>query len=141
MIRVGPLLTEEIAAFLPFLMEIGGDAATQNSISGFLSQPQNLVLLAWAEGKPVGWIRAFELPEIEAIGSMMLLFEIDVLESHRRQGVARALVEELKRVAKDRGCREVWVVTEDDNEPARRLYESSGLQCRTTPDRMYWCDL
>jgi ribosomal-protein-alanine N-acetyltransferase len=136
----GPVASN-MESVLQFLLEIGADPVTEESVLSFSAKEGCLLLFAFVESKAVGWIRAYVLPEIELLGPMMLLFEIDVLEAHRRQGVAKALVEELKRLAKERDCREVWVVTEDDNEPARKLYESTGLQCRTIPDRMYWCDL
>jgi ribosomal protein S18 acetylase RimI-like enzyme len=40
--------------------------------------------------------------------------------------VATKLFDELERIARARGIREGFVLTEPDNEPANRLYESRG---------------
>ncbi len=56
----------------------------------------------------------------------MLLYEIGVEEPFQRRGVGRALVEEAKRWAAEVGADELWVLTEDDNAPARALYAATG---------------
>jgi aminoglycoside 6'-N-acetyltransferase I len=52
--------------------------------------------------------------------------EVGVAASHQRQGIARALLEALFAHARTLGCREAWVLTEDDNVAARRLYATVG---------------
>jgi ribosomal protein S18 acetylase RimI-like enzyme len=56
----------------------------------------------------------------------VLLYEIGVEEPFQRRGVGRALVEEAKRWATEVGADELWVLTEDDNTPARALYAATG---------------
>ena len=56
----------------------------------------------------------------------MLLYEIGVEEPFQRRGVGRALIEEAKRWAVEVGADELWVLTEDDNVPARALYAATG---------------
>ncbi len=46
--------------------------------------------------------------------------------AYRGQGVATKLFAELERIARARGIREAFVLTEPDNGPANRLYESRG---------------
>ncbi len=43
-----------------------------------------------------------------------------------RRGVARELIEELKRVTRERVCVSMWVLTDDDNAAATSLYRSTG---------------
>ncbi len=47
-------------------------------------------------------------------------------ESHRRRGLARAMMALLAETAKDAGCFEMWVGTEVSNMPTRRTYLSAG---------------
>ena len=56
----------------------------------------------------------------------MWIVEVGVLESRRREGVGDALVRTLLAHARRIGCREAWVLTEEDNRPARALYASTG---------------
>lgn len=56
-------------------------------------------------------------------------FYVDALAtapSHRRSGVARALLDEAERQARERGLKTVALDTALSNEPARSLYRSAG---------------
>jgi ribosomal protein S18 acetylase RimI-like enzyme len=52
--------------------------------------------------------------------------EMGVSPQYQRRGIGRRLLNTMLGVARDRGCREVWLGTENDNEPARALYRSAG---------------
>jgi ribosomal protein S18 acetylase RimI-like enzyme len=52
--------------------------------------------------------------------------EVGVAATHRRQGIGRGLLELLFSCGQTLGCREAWVLTEPDNEPARRLYQQTA---------------
>jgi ribosomal protein S18 acetylase RimI-like enzyme len=49
---------------------------------------------------------------------------VDVAETHRRLGIASALLDRLAELARERGIRTGFVLTEPDNEPANALYRS-----------------
>ena len=44
----------------------------------------------------------------------------------QRQGIARAMLDQMFELGRALGCQEAWVGTETDNRPARGLYESRG---------------
>jgi ribosomal protein S18 acetylase RimI-like enzyme len=52
----------------------------------------------------------------------------DVAPTHRRRGLARALLDALFARARELGCREAWVGTEPGNHAARALYSSAGAR-------------
>ena len=52
--------------------------------------------------------------------------EVGVAPGHRRVGLGKELLQALFRLGRDLGCREAWVLTERDNNAAKRLYESLG---------------
>jgi [ribosomal protein S18]-alanine N-acetyltransferase len=56
----------------------------------------------------------------------MFLYELAVDEPARRQGIGRALVEALARLARERGCYGMFVLTDDDNVAALATYRSAG---------------
>lgn len=67
----------------------------------------------------------------------LLLYEVDVVDAHQRQGAARAMIEFVKELATQRGYKEIWVLTEGDNAPARGLYEALGGVEENSPTIMY----
>ena len=52
--------------------------------------------------------------------------EVGVSPAYRQRGVGKALMRALLQVARHLGCREAWVLTERDNQPAMQLYTSVG---------------
>jgi len=56
------------------------------------------------------------------------ILNVGVAPAHRRQGVGRALVEQLLAALRDAGARVVYLEVRASNVIARRLYESMGFQ-------------
>ncbi len=54
------------------------------------------------------------------------IFRLAVHPCHRRQGIGRALVEELERRYDAMGVRRIRLLTMVDNEPARRFWDRLG---------------
>ena len=84
------------------------------------------LLVAVAAGNVIGGLAAYELQKFEQERSEIYIYDLAVAESHRRQGVATALIEELKRVAGDRGAYIVFVQADDGDTPAIELYSKLG---------------
>jgi ribosomal protein S18 acetylase RimI-like enzyme len=92
----------------------------------FLAHPDTLLLVARWDGEACGFLSAYRLQRFDRRRAEVLLYEIGVEEPFQRRGVGRALVEEAKRWAAEVGADELWVLTEDDNTPARALYAATG---------------
>jgi ribosomal protein S18 acetylase RimI-like enzyme len=92
----------------------------------FLAHPDTLLLVARWDGEACGFLFAYRLPRFDRRRAEVLLYEIGVHESFQRRGAGRALVEEAKRWAAEVGADDLWVMTEDDNVPARALYAATG---------------
>ena len=56
----------------------------------------------------------------------LFFYEIGVAEDFRRQGVGKSLIEELKKVAREKRIGEMFVITNKSNVSAMKLYESTG---------------
>jgi aminoglycoside 6'-N-acetyltransferase I len=52
--------------------------------------------------------------------------EVGVAPSQQGRGIGKALMAALLEHAKTLGCKEAWVLTEEDNQAARRLYARAG---------------
>jgi ribosomal protein S18 acetylase RimI-like enzyme len=93
---------------------------------GLLADPRVLMLVAFDGERPVGFVLAHELPRRHGDRSKLFVYEVDVAETHRRRGIATALFGLLAELARERGIRTGFVLTEPDNGPANALYRSVG---------------
>ncbi len=93
---------------------------------GLLADPRTLMLAAFAGERAVGFVLAHELPRRHGDPANLFVYEVDVAESHQRQGVASALLARLAELARERGIRTGFVLTAPDNGPANALYRSAG---------------
>src|SRR5687767_2674124 len=85
-----------------------------------------LVLVASAEGRVVGSaLGAWD-------GRRGWVYHLAVAESHRRQGIATRLVDQVEAGLRDLGCPEVRANVGDDNAGARGFWQSRGYEARPT---------
>jgi GNAT superfamily N-acetyltransferase len=92
----------------------------------FLRNPDNLFVLARWAGTVCGFLTAHRLQRFDRRRAEVLLYEIGVDDRYRRRGVGTALIDEVKRWAKEVGADEVWVLTEAGNAAGMALYASTG---------------
>jgi aminoglycoside 3-N-acetyltransferase I len=80
------------------------------------------------DGAVVGGIAAYELHKFEQERSEIYLYDLAVDAAHRREGVATALIEELKRIAAARGAYVIFVQADHGDDPAIALYTKLGIR-------------
>jgi ribosomal protein S18 acetylase RimI-like enzyme len=105
-----------------------------------LSDDRHVLLLAYLGLHPAGFVSCVEVLHPDKRPELFLN-EIGVIEDARRRGVARALVREALRVARDWGCSSLWVLTNEENHAAVRLYASTGGRWDGRPQAMFEYDL
>lgn len=120
--ELGPGDTEEVMA----AAHLFDDPPRREWASAFLGREGNHLLLAYLDEEPAGFVSGVEVLHPDK-GIEMMLYELGVDEGFRRRGVGAALVIELVEVARRLGCRNVWVLTEPDNEPALATYRAAGF--------------
>ncbi|MER6382047.1 GNAT family N-acetyltransferase [Streptomyces sp. NPDC001250] len=91
----------------------------------FLAAAGHHLLLAYADGGPVGFVSGVETVHPDK-GTEMFLYELAVDEPYRRRGIGRALVERLAALARERGCYGMWVGVDTGNDAALAAYRSAG---------------
>ncbi|UCC68574.1 MAG: GNAT family N-acetyltransferase [Armatimonadota bacterium] len=107
-------------------------------MAALLADERNHLIAALVDERPVGYALGYELQRVDGRGPMMLLYEIEVVESHRRRGIGRALVERLKRICKDRGFAKMFVFTEESNSAATALYACTGGERGALDTVTFW---
>jgi aminoglycoside 3-N-acetyltransferase I len=93
---------------------------------GLLADVRTLMLVAFDGERPVGFVLAHELPRRHGDRSKLFVYEVDVIESHRRCGIGSALLGRLAELARERGIRVGFVLTDEDNGAANALYRRVG---------------
>jgi ribosomal protein S18 acetylase RimI-like enzyme len=126
---------------LDLILEAGGlfdDPPVPEAVRAALADPGHHLLLAHLDGEPAGFVLGIELILPDHQGPGMLLYELSVAEPFRRRGIGSRLVAALLEVARARGCFEVWVLTEPDNEPALATYRSTGARREDDAAMLVW---
>ena len=89
--------------------------------TALLDDPGTIFLVAEQAGDVVGFVFGYVLPRRHGNATQLFVYELDVDEPHRRQGIARRLMGTLLD-----GQEEGFVLTEPDNEAANALYAALG---------------
>ena len=89
-----------------------------------------IALAALKSGDVIGGIAAYELKKFEQERSEIYIYDLAVAAAHRRRGVATALIEELKKIAVERGAYVIFVQADTgvEDEPAVALYTKLGAR-------------
>jgi aminoglycoside 3-N-acetyltransferase I len=117
-----------------------GSRAIFASLSTFLSNPLNFLIVALDGEEPVGFVLAHQLQRIDTESAKMFLYEIDVAENYRRRGIASALIAQLDRICRDGSFINMFVLTNESNTPATNLYLKTGGYRKHSDDLMFVYD-
>ncbi len=92
----------------------------------FLSDPRHHLVVAVEDQTVVGFATAVHYEHPDKRYPEMWVNEVGVAPTHRGHGLARRIITLLFEVAAQLGCREAWVLTDEENAPAMGLYASLG---------------
>jgi aminoglycoside 3-N-acetyltransferase I len=96
--------------------------------SGLLSSDYFIALAALKNGAVVGGLTAYELQKFEQERSEIYIYDLAVAAEHRREGIANALIQELKKIAVALGAYVIFVQADIGDEPAISLYTKLGVR-------------
>lgn len=83
-------------------------------------------LAAVKDGSVVGGLAAYDLRKFEQERSEIYIYDLAVAAAHRREGIATALVLELKKIAVARRAYVIFVQADVGDAPAIALYRKLG---------------
>jgi aminoglycoside 3-N-acetyltransferase I len=106
----------------------GGNRPSATYLRGLLATDHFIALTASKSGTIVGGIAAYELRKFEQPRSEIYIYDLAVAAAHRREGIATALIGELKKVAKARGAYVIFVQADRGDDPAIALYSRLGVR-------------
>jgi aminoglycoside 3-N-acetyltransferase I len=97
-------------------------------VSRLLSRDHFIALAALDGEAVVGGIAAYVLDKFEQERSEIYIYDLAVAETHRRRGIATAMIAELQRIAARRGAWVIYVQADLGDDPAIALYTKLGIR-------------
>jgi aminoglycoside 3-N-acetyltransferase I len=97
-------------------------------INNLLSDENFVAIIAQSESQTVGGLAGYVLRKFEQARSEFYIYDLAVAESHRRRGIATALIEEVKAICAQRGIYVIFVQADYGDDPAIALYTKLGTR-------------
>lgn len=101
---------------------------SRSYVEALLARDTFIALLAFDGTAVVGALAAYVLPKFEQARSEVYIYDLAVAASHRRRGIATALIEHLKPLAAQRGAAVIFVQADYADPPAIALYSKLGIR-------------
>ena len=101
--------------------------ARENLVEGLAQHPSATVLLALIDERPIGTAVCVWSFSTFAGKPSVNIHDLAVLPAHQGRGAGRALLTDVERRARARGCAKITLEVHDTNEGAKRLYGSFGF--------------
>lgn len=103
--------------------------AARKFLTDRINQNESVIYIAVDdEGKAMGFTQLYPLFSSTRISKLWLLNDLYVNDKFRKKGVAEALLEKAKQLAKETGSCGLTLETANSNLPAQKLYEKNGWQ-------------
>jgi len=124
-----------LEALLAMFGDAFGETATYNGnrpsasyLRQLLAGVSFIAVVALKSGEVVGGLAAYELRKFEQERSEIYIYDLAVAAAHRRQGIATAAIQELRKIAAARRAYVIFVQADIGDEPAIALYTKLGAR-------------
>jgi aminoglycoside 3-N-acetyltransferase I len=97
-------------------------------LAELLSSKTFIAIAATSGSTVVGGLAAYVLPKFEQARAEIYIYDLAVSFACRRQGIATAMIEALKKLALARGAYVIYVQADHGDEPAIALYTKLGVR-------------
>lgn len=87
-----------------------------------------IALAALKDDEVVGGLAAYVLQKFERKRSEIYIYDLAVAAAYRREGIATALIQELKELATTRGAYVIFIQADHGDDPAIALYSKLGIR-------------
>lgn len=97
-------------------------------LASFLKQDSHIVIVAFSGDDVIGGLVAYVLDKFEQERREIYIYDLAVAATHRRRGVATALIDELRSIARSCGAHVIFVQGDPGDDPALALYDKLGAR-------------
>lgn len=134
-VEIRRLMPEDDAVLNGLVLEFHETSITMDRCREILENPNNFVFAAFKDNEAVGWTVSYRLQRYTK--DEMFLYEVDVMPEHRRQGIATALIQNIKDYCGENGFRGLFVMTNEGNDEAMGLYGKTGATRKSGDDVLF----
>lgn len=103
-------------------------ASSDAYLKKLLTRQHFIALVALVDGEVVGGLAAYEMEKLEQERSEIYIYDLAVLENHRRKHIATRLINAVREIAASRGAWVVFVQADHGDDPAIALYSGLGTR-------------
>lgn len=120
------LFKELISVFKQVFEMPNTDLPNDHHLKRLLSDDGFLAVVALEGEKVVGGLTLYLLPQYYEEIPVGYIYDIGVLPEYQRKGVGRKLLEKALKYSREKGCREVFVQADKEDDHALEFYRSCG---------------
>src|ERR1700761_8171796 len=120
-VSIKRLSTGDAASLRSIAPDVFDEPVDPRRLAAYLRQPGHMMVLA-LEGDLVVGQCAGVIHRHPDKSTELYVDEVGTASTHRRQGIAQAMLGEMFAWGRELGCEEAWLGTELDNAPANALY-------------------
>lgn len=95
-------------------------------LESLLDKEHFIALAALSDDQVIGGLVAYVFDKFEQQRSEIYIYDLAVEETHRRKGVATALINKVRELARDYGTYVIFIQADYVDEPAVNLYTKLG---------------
>lgn len=132
-------LTRADVSLLKDLLRVFGEAfgevdtyqqsvPSDDYMARLLGKQHFIAVVGMKNEEVVGGLAAYQLDKFEQDRREIYIYDLAVVDSHRRRGVATGMIGELRRIASERNVYVIFVQANVEDGPAIALYESLGTK-------------
>lgn len=125
MIEIRLLQASDADLFSSIAPGVFDENVSPERVQAFLADDRHHLVVAIDGGEIVGFVSAVDYVHPDKDRELWIN-EVGVATTHQRRGIGQRMLGAMLDHARAIGCLEAWVLTDDDNVAARKLYSSLG---------------
>lgn len=127
---------EDAILLLSAVPGVFDNALNERLVSELLADPRHHLIVALEDGRVVGFVSAVHYINPDKPAELWIN-EVSVAPDYQGHGLGRRMMEMTLNLGRELGCKSAWVLTDESNRAALRLYRSAGGIAAPSPSIMF----